>query len=129
MLIKLLNLSDIRLILAIYFFTFYSLIVAFVNIYAMDKREFLYNKQKCIDFKHKMFFIIQESKNKYVISKKTFVLELISYLLLIIFLGLGISSLFFDEKISLIITLINFFVSLIFCLVTSIIDRRSKKSN
>ena len=65
----------------IFIFCFGCLFVSFINIYSVDKYEFLTNTQKCIEFKRKVFFVIHYSKHKYIVSLKTFVMELIGYML------------------------------------------------
>lgn len=69
---------------ALYIFTLVVLFVSFLNIYSVDKYEFLNNKQDCFEFKFNMFFILMHSKVKHIVSKKTFILEIIGYLLLIV---------------------------------------------
>ena len=69
---------------ALYIFTLVVLFVSFLNIYCVDKYEFLNNKQDCFEFKFNMFFILMHSKVKHIVSKKTFILEIIGYLLLIV---------------------------------------------
>ena len=69
---------------ALHIFLLIVLFVSFLNIYCIDKYEFLNNKQKCFEFKFNMFFIVMYSKVKQIVSKKTFILEIIGYLLLII---------------------------------------------
>ena len=66
-----------------YFLLILLLLVSFVNIYSVDKYEFLHNKQRCFECKRKLPFLITYAKNKQVISKKTFVLELIGYFILV----------------------------------------------
>ena len=80
-------------LVASYLFLLIILFVSFLNVYSVDQYEFLYNKQKCFDFKHNMFFIIMYSKEKHVVSKKTFILELIGYLLLILSIVVFVCSL------------------------------------
>ncbi len=70
-------------LIGVYFYSLLLLVLSFLNIYSVDKYEFSKNKQSCIDFKHKMFFIIMYSKEKRVVSKKTFILELIGYFIFI----------------------------------------------
>ena len=65
----------------IYFLLAVFLFVSFINIYSMDQYEFQNNLQSCFEFKRKMFFIISFSRHKTIISKKTFVLEIIGYFL------------------------------------------------
>ena len=66
---------------------------AFLTIYSTDEYEFLHNEQKCWEFKHRMFFIIMKSKEKHIVSKKTFILELIGYLIFILTITVFICSL------------------------------------
>ena len=57
--------------IASYFFLLLIILESFLNIYAVDKFEFLYNKQKSFfEFKHKLFFIIMYSKEKHIIMLK-----------------------------------------------------------
>lgn len=79
-------------LIASYLFLLLILFVSFVNVYSVDKFEFLNNKQKCFEFKHDMFFIIMYSKEKHIVSKKTFILELIGYLLLVVSIAVFICS-------------------------------------
>lgn len=79
---------------ALYLFLWLILFVSFLNIYSVDKYEFLNNKQRCIEFKHKMFFIFMYCKEKHFISIKTFILELIAYIMLIVSIICFICSLF-----------------------------------
>ena len=56
-----------------------------MNICSVDEYEFLNNKQKSFfEFKHKLFFIITYSKEKHIISKKTFITEVIGYCLFVL---------------------------------------------
>lgn len=80
-------------LIASYMFLLYVLFVSFVNVYSVDKLEFINNKQKCIKFKHKMYFVIMYSKEKHIVSKKTLILELIGYFILIASIALFIYSL------------------------------------
>lgn len=80
-----------------YFYLLIVLIVSFLNIYAVDKYEFLYNKQKSFfEFKHKLFFIIMYSKEKHIISKKTFITEVIGYCLFVLSVIMFVISLYKD---------------------------------
>ena len=80
-------------LIACYIFLFVLLFVSFLNIYSVDKYEFLSNKQKYLEFKRSLFFIITYSKEKRIVSKKTFFLELIGYILLLISIAVFIYSL------------------------------------
>ena len=79
----LLESSMLGTLIASYLFLLLVIFVSFLNIYSIDKFEFLNNQQKCLEFKHKLFFVIMYSKEKHIVSKKTFILELIGYLIAI----------------------------------------------
>lgn len=84
-------------IIASYFFLSLILIVSFLNICSVDEYEFLNNKQKSFfEFKHKLFFIITYSKEKHIISKKTFITEVIGYCLFILSVIMFVISLYKD---------------------------------
>lgn len=71
-------------LLGAYFFLYVLHFVSFMNIYSVDKYEYLnYRVKERIKFKYNLFFIIMYSKQKNIISKKTFILELIGYLIVI----------------------------------------------
>ena len=71
-------------LLGAYFFLYVLHFVSFMNIYSVDKYEYLNNRVKeRIKFKYNLFFIIMYSKQKNIISKKTFISELIGYLIVI----------------------------------------------
>lgn len=69
------------ILIAAYFFLLICLFVGFLNIYSVDKYEFAMQKQVCVKFKHRVFFIISYSKDKHIISKKTLIMEIIGYIL------------------------------------------------
>lgn len=77
----LLESSMLGTLIAAYIFLIPVIFVSFLNIYSVDKYEYLNHKQKCIQFKHKIFFVIMYSKNKHIVSKKTLITELIGYIL------------------------------------------------
>ncbi len=112
-----------------YLFLLFVVIVSFVNIYSTDKVDFLYNNQKCINFKHKALFIIQKSQNKKVVSIKTFVLELIGYIIFIPMMFSMIYGLFLEIKNSIILLGINAILIFSFGIVTAVFYRKSKKQN
>lgn len=71
-------------LLGAYFFLYLLHFVSFMNIYSVDKYEYLnYRVKERIKFKYNLFFIIMYSKQKNIISKKTFISELIGYLIVI----------------------------------------------
>lgn len=87
-----------------YFYLLIVLIVSFLNICSVDDYEFLNNKQKSFfEFKHKLFFIITYSKEKHIISKKTFLTEIICYCLFILSVIMFVISLYKDIIISFIL--------------------------
>ena len=86
--------SDIlRTIITAYIFLYPILVLSFLNIYSVDKREFLNHTQNCIYFKRKMFFVITYSKEKRIVSKKTFIMELIGYFLSLAIIAVLLCSL------------------------------------
>lgn len=83
-----------------YAFLMLILFVSFLNIFSVDKYEFLYNKQSCFEVKRKLPFIIIYSKDKRFISKKTFVLELLGYLILIFLTSIAIFSILLNLEVN-----------------------------
>lgn len=87
-----------------YFYLLIVLIVSFLNICSVDEYEFLNNKQKSFfEFKHKLFFIITYSKEKHIISKKTFITEVIGYCLFVLSVIIFVISLYKDIIIAFIL--------------------------
>lgn len=99
----LLESSMLGTLIASYLFLFLVIFVSFLNIYSVDKFEFLNNQQKCLEFKYKLFFVIMYSKEKHIVSRKTFILELIGYLISITSIILFICSLNLDVTTSFIL--------------------------
>lgn len=116
-------------IILVYLFLLLIAIVSFVNIYSVDKIEFLYNEQRCLECKHPLFFIIMYSKNKRIISIKTFVLELIGYFLLIITITAFCVSLYICVNAGLIIMCIVTLINIVFGCITAGFFRKAKKLN
>ena len=110
-----------------YCFLGFILLVSFVNIYSVDKYEFLHNMQSCFDIKYKLPFIIQYSKNKHVISVKTFRMELIGYAVLLLVIALFCVSLFLGTDLALILLGISSLIVLIFGCVTGWQYRKTKE--
>lgn len=110
-----------------YIYLLLILFVSFLNIYSVDKYEFLYNQQKCIEFKRKIPFIIMYSKEKHIVSKKTFVLELIGYLILFISIFVFLYSL--KQEVTISYILLGSIAVLIcsFGCVTGSLYRKTKK--
>ena len=87
-----------------YIFLLIVLFVSFLNICSVDEYEFLNNKQKSFfEFKHKLFFIITYSKEKHIISKKTFITEAIGYCLFVLSVIIFVISLYKDIIIAFIL--------------------------
>ena len=110
-----------------YFFLLCILFISFVNIYSVDKYEFLNNTQSCFDAKYKLPFIIQYSKNKYVISRKTFRMELIGYSVLLVMIVLLCVSLFVSPKTAVVLLGVSSLIVLIFGCITGDQYRKTKK--
>ena len=110
-----------------YLYLLIVLFVSFINIYSVDEYEFLHSEQKCWKFKHRMFFIIMKSKEKHIVSKKTFILELIGYLIFILTITVFICSL--KQTITVAIILLAFVAIIIITLgcITGCMYRKTKK--
>ena len=122
----LLESNTLGLLIACYVFLFSILFVSFVNIYSVDKYEFLNNMQNCIEFKKKVFFIVHYSKHRYVVSLKTFILEAIGYALAIsIIIGL-LFSLKLEISYSLVLVAVLAFIILVFGCITGAMYRKAK---
>ena len=94
-----------------YVFLLLIIFVSFLNVYSIDKYEFRNNKQTCLEFKYNMFFIITYSKEKHIISKKTFILELIGYLLSILSIIIFICS--FQQEVTMAFILLGIIALLV----------------
>lgn len=111
-----------------YFYLLIVLIVSFLNICSVDEYEFLNNKQKSFfEFKHKLFFIITYSKEKHIISKKTFITEIICYCLFILSVIMFVISLYKDIIISFILLGILAVFIFTFGCITGHMVRQTKK--
>ena len=110
-----------------YLFLSAVIFVSFLNIYEVDKFEFLYNQQTCWEFKYKLFFVIMYSKEKHIVSKKTFVSELIGYLIVIASIIVFICSLKQDVTTAFILLAIVALVVFIFGCITGEMYRKIKK--
>ena len=97
---------------------------AFLTIYSTDEYEFMHNEQKCWEFKHRMFFIIMKSKEKHIVSKKTFILDLIGYLIFILTITVFICSLKQTYTISLFLAAIVFLIITTFVCVTDTVYKK-----
>lgn len=111
-----------------YVFLLFILLVSFVNIYSVDKYEFLSNEQICYEVKHKLPFIIQYSKNKYVISKKTLRMELIGYTALLVIVALFCVSLFINTKSAIVLLGMSSLIVFVFGAITGDQYRKTKKT-
>lgn len=123
----LLESSMLGALIASYLFLLLVIFVSFLNIYSVDKFEFLNNQQKCLEFKHKLFFVIMYSKEKHIVSKKTFISELIGYLIVIASIIVFICSLKQDVTTAFILLAIVALVVFTFGCITGGMYRKIKK--
>ena len=100
--------------------------VSFVNIYSIDKHEFLTNVQETYVFKRRIFFIIMFSREKKVVSKKTFILEILGYVITILVTVSFLISLKLTTEISLILLIVSAGVVIIFGSITGFLYRKIK---
>lgn len=112
-----------------YFYLLIVLIVSFLNICSVDEYEFLNNKQKSFfEFKHKLFFIITYSKEKHIISKKTFITEIICYCLFILSVIMFVISLYKDIIISFILLgILSVFIFTFGCITGHMVRQTTKQ--
>ena len=110
-----------------YLYLLIVLFVSFINIYSVDEYEFLHNEQKCWKFKHRMFFIIMKSKEKHIVSKKTFILELIGYLIFILTITVFICSLKQTVTVAIILLAFVAIIIITFGCITGCMYRKTKK--
>lgn len=123
----LLESSMLGTLIASYLFLLLVIFVSFLNIYTVDKFEFLNNQQKCLEFKHKLFFVIMYSKEKHIVSKKTFISELIGYLIVIVSIIVFICSIKQDVTTAFILLAIAALVIFTFGCITGGMYRKIKK--
>ena len=123
----LLESSMLGTLIASYLFLLLVIFVSFLNIYSVDKFEFSNNQQKCLEFKHKLFFVIMYSKEKHIVSKKTFISELIGYLIVIASIIVFIFSLKQDVTTAFILLAIVALVIFTFGCITGGMYRKIKK--
>ena len=123
----LLESSMLGTLIASYLFLLLIIFVSFLNIYSVDKFEFLNNQQKCLEFKHKLFFVIMYSKEKHIVSKKTFISELIGYLIVIASIIVFICSLKQEVTTAFILLAIVTLVIFTFGCITGGMYRKIKK--
>lgn len=123
----LLESSMLGTLIALYLFLLLVIFVSFLNIYSVDKFEFLNNQQKCLEFKHKLFFVIMYSKEKHIVSKKTFISELIGYLIVFALIIVFICSLKQDVTTAFILLAIVALVIFTFGCITGGMYRKIKK--
>ncbi len=116
-----------RTLLTAYLYMLIMLFFAFLNIYSTDEYEFMHNEQKCWEFKHRMFFIIMKSKEKHIVSKKTFILELIGYLIFILTITVFICSLKQTVTVAIILLAFVAIIIITFGCITGCMYRKIKK--
>ena len=116
-----------RLLVGVYIFLLYVLVVAFSIIHSIDKHEYLNDRQKYFTFKRPVFFVISYTKNKRVVSKKTFILEVIGYLLAIASIVIFIISLNLSVRTSYILMGVMFALIMSFAVTTRLIEAKVEK--
>jgi hypothetical protein len=111
-----------------YVFLILILFVSFLNIFSVDKYEFLHNKQSCFEVKHKLPFIFMYSKDKRFISKKTFFFEILGYLILISLTSIAIFSILLNLEVKLAFILLGIYsiTVVIFGFITGYMYRTTK---
>ena len=114
-------------LIAAYIFLIPIIVVSFINIYTVDEYEYLNHKQKCIQFKHKAFFVIMYSKNKYIVSKKTLINELIGYFLSIVSIVSFVYSLKQDVDTAFILLGVVYLLVFIFGWITGGVSYKTRK--
>ena len=116
-------------IIGFYFYLLIVLIVSFLNICSVDEYEFLNNKQKSyFEFKHKLFFIIMYSKEKHIISKKTFITEIIGYCLFILSMIMFVISLYKDvTKAIILLGILAVFIFTFGCITGHMVRQTTKQ--
>ncbi len=119
----------IGVFIGFYLFMVMVLGVSLINIYDVDKIYFQYNfYSKYFTFKHKMFFIYQyDKKNKNIVSKRTFFMEIIWYFIFAMNIGLCIGSLFITFVPASIILGIDVTITLIFGSTTGTLYAKAKR--
>ena len=75
-------------------------ILSLLLVLSIDNVEFKTKNQKLLTFKHRQIFIMQKSKNKRVISKKTFLFEVFWYLIILCDIALFVITLFLEERLA-----------------------------
>lgn len=118
--------SMLGTLIASYLFLLSIMFVSFLNIYSVDKYEFLSNQQKCWEFNYKLFFVIMYSKEKHIVSKKTLISESIGYLISISSIIVFIFSLKQEVATSFVLLGIVALVVFAFGCITGVMYRKIK---
>ena len=113
-------------IAAVYLFLTLFMFVSFVNIYSIDKYEFLTNVQETYVFKRRMFFIIMFSKEKKIVSKKTFILEILGYVITILMTVCFLLSLKLTTQISFLLLSVCAGAVFVFGSITGFLYRKTR---
>lgn len=92
-----------------FFMVFLFIYGSFNNILRMDECEFKYNLQTSfVEFKRNIPFIFSESGSKNVFSKKTFILEIVGYLIALVILSFFIVSFFLSVDVAFALSFLSF---------------------
>ena len=111
----------------LYFLCALFVFVSFINIYSMDEYEFKHNLQSCYEFKRKIPFIIMHSKCKNIISKKTFILEILGFILAILLVVSFIISLWLSLNFSFLLVGICYFIVCFFAVFVACLYRKTTR--
>ncbi len=103
------------------------MVISFVNVYSVDKMEFLSNTQKCVDCKHRLFFVLMYSKEKRVVSKKTLILEICGYVVAMGAIAALVCSLWQSVRVAMIVFSVVAAVVFAFGVVTGVVLYKAKR--
>ena len=109
-----------------YFYLLIIIFAGFLNVYSLDKYEYIHNQQKCFKLKHNVFFIISYSKDKRIVSKKTFLMEILGYIFTLASIAMCIISLWLDVKTAFILLAVMGVIDFAFGITTGIMSRKIK---
>lgn len=98
-----------------------------LNVYSTDKIEFLSNQQKCVEFKHRLFFVVNYSKEKRIVSKKTLVLEICGYAAIIVNIAAFVCSLWLRVAVAFVVLCVVSALDFAFGFSTGVVLYKAKR--
>ena len=101
--------------------------LCFMNIYDVDKYEFLCEKQALLRFERNLFFVINYSKDKRTVAKKTLVLEMIGYSILAFFLVAFAVTLCLNLLLAVIVWSATMVIAFLFLWITGGMYQKARK--